>query len=88
MVESIHFDGKCENCGRENPKITISVHTWGRPGAHGNAEWCLDCVQGKNSADSSKFEWDASKMSCQKCGKKFDPNKETQLCNDCERIHD
>ena len=45
MVESIHFDGKCENCGRENPKITISVHTWGRPGAHGNAEWCLDCVQ-------------------------------------------
>jgi hypothetical protein len=56
MVESIHFDGKCENCGRENPKITITVHTWGRPGAHGNAEWCLDCVQGKNSADSSKFE--------------------------------
>lgn len=52
---SIHFNGKCENCGKNQPNVTIPVHTWSNPGAHGIAEWCLDCVQGKNGVNTSKL---------------------------------
>jgi hypothetical protein len=53
---SVYFDGKCENCGKEKISVTIPVHTWRNPGSHGDAEWCLECVQGKKPVDNSKFE--------------------------------
>ena len=46
---SIHYDGKCENCGKVHPDVTVPVHTRPQPGMYGVEEWCLDCVQGKNS---------------------------------------
>ena len=55
-IDSIHFNGKCENCGKDQPSLTIPVHPLLAPGVHGDAEWCLDCVQGKNPVDTSKIE--------------------------------
>ena len=47
MSSSIYYDGSCENCGKNNPRITVGVHIHDPPGTTGTEEWCLECVQGK-----------------------------------------
>jgi hypothetical protein len=57
---SIKYDGKCENCGKTNLRVTIDVHIHDTPGTLGKEEWCLECVQEKGNEkipqkDSSKW---------------------------------
>jgi hypothetical protein len=41
---STKFFGNCENCGKNNLRITIRVHIHTTPGTLGSEEWCLECV--------------------------------------------
>jgi hypothetical protein len=44
VIEFI-YEGKCNNCGRLNPRMAIPVLEDKGDGAHTARFWCFDCVK-------------------------------------------
>lgn len=42
---SIHYEGECDNCGKENLRVTIDVHIHDTLGTLGMEKWCLGCIR-------------------------------------------
>jgi hypothetical protein len=53
---SINYDGKCEQCGKNNPRVTVRVNIGDPPGTVGTEERWLECVQGYGEKERSNFE--------------------------------
>ncbi|CAN5485738.1 hypothetical protein BH18THE1_BH18THE1_20850 [soil metagenome] len=51
---SIHYEGKCDNCGKENLRVTVDVDIHDTLGTLGMEEWCLECVRGKGMEKKSQ----------------------------------
>jgi hypothetical protein len=39
---------RCENCGKEQPRIIVGLIRYREDSASHKENWCLECVQGKN----------------------------------------
>jgi hypothetical protein len=46
---STSYEGKCENCGKENLRVTVRVHIHDTPGTLAAEEWCFECIKGKEN---------------------------------------
>jgi hypothetical protein len=44
---------KCDNCGKEQPTVIMQVRLNRGDGVTHPADWCLECVQGKNAVRTS-----------------------------------
>jgi hypothetical protein len=46
MVE-INYSGKCDNCKRANPSLTVPIVKDRSDGVHSIELWCIDCLRGE-----------------------------------------
>ena len=48
------YNGKCDKCNRENPKLYMKVYRDRGDGASTEIAWCLECVR---NAGLFQFKW-------------------------------
>ena len=45
MTGTAGYNGKCDRCDLENPRIFVKVYLDRGDGAHREEFWCLNCAQ-------------------------------------------
>jgi hypothetical protein len=50
MIE-INYSGKCDNCGRTNPSLTVPIVKDRSDDVHSTELWCIDCLRSELHKD-------------------------------------
>jgi hypothetical protein len=42
-----HYEGKCDNCGKQHPELIVQVYKDGGDGVLTPLTWCIQCLHEK-----------------------------------------